>query len=125
MVLASLLVLAGCGGLSGDQVAVKHVIERLREDLARHQYAAACGLMDPALATTIARETVGPPNTCAIGLAAADRRAPSALSELPTSPIRIRANCGYVGSTCHGTDCAAIAPLTVCRGRGGWRVRAL
>jgi hypothetical protein len=125
MVLAGVFVLAGCGGLSGDQAAVKHVIERLRGDLARQQYAAACGQMDPTLATMIARETVGPPNTCAIGLAAAYRRAPSALSELPTNPIRMRANCGYVGPSCHGTGCAAIAPLTVCRGRAGWRVRAL
>jgi hypothetical protein len=126
MGLSGLLALGGCGsGSSGDQAAVKHVIESLRTDVVQHEFAAACALLDPGLAGMIGRETLGPPNTCATGLAAAYTRAPTALAELPTGPIRMRANCGYVGPVCHGTDCAAIAPVTVCRSRRGWRVRAL
>jgi hypothetical protein len=125
MVLSGVLAIGGCGGTSSDQAAVKQVVESLRADVARHDFAAACALMAPRLAAMIGRETLGPPNTCPSGLAAAYTRAPTALRDLPTGPIRMRANCGYVGPVCHGTGCAAITPLTVCRGRDGWRVRAL
>jgi hypothetical protein len=123
------LVLCGCGGSSGgassDQAAVQHVIETLRLDVAHQQYAAACALLDPRLAARIGSEALGPPHTCAIGLSAASTRAPSVFRELPTGPVQIRGRCGYVPRPCHGTGCAAIAPLTVCQGRSGWRVVAL
>jgi hypothetical protein len=112
-------------GASSDQASVQRVIEALRSDVAHQRYAAACALLDPRLAARIGSEALGPPHTCAIGLAAASTRAPSVFRELPTGPIRIRGRCGYVPRPCHGTGCAAIAPLTVCEGRSGWRVVGL
>ncbi len=121
--------LCGCGGSSGGAssgpAAVQRVIEALRSDVAHQHYAAACALLDPRLAAQIGSEVLGPPHTCAIGLAAASTRAPSVFEELPTGPIRMRGSCGYVPRPCHGTACAAIAPLTVCQGRSGWRVLEL
>jgi hypothetical protein len=128
------LVLCGCGassggasggGASSDRAVVQRVIESLRSDVAHQQYAAACALLEPRLAARIGAEALGPPHTCAIGLAAASRRAPSVFGELPTGPIQIRGHCGYVPRPCHGTGCAAIAPLTVCQVRSGWRVVVL
>jgi hypothetical protein len=133
------LMLSGCGASSGhqtavqrdqaavqrDQAAVQRVIGALRSDVTQHRYAAACALLDPKLSARIASETLGPPNSCATGLAAASTRAPGVFRDLPTGPIQIRGNCGYVPRPCHGTGCAAIAPLTVCGGQRGWRVVGL
>jgi hypothetical protein len=124
--LALAVALGGCGGgASSDQAAVQRVIETLRSDVTHQRYAAACALLDPRLVARIGSETVGPPRSCAIGLAAASTRAPSVFRDLPTGPIRIRGSCGYVAIPCHGTGCAAVAPISVCRGRSGWRVVSL
>jgi len=126
------LMLCGCGGSSGaqtvvqrDQAAVQRVIGALRSDVTQQQYVAACALLDPKLAARIATETLGPPNSCASGLAAASTRAPGVFRDLPTGPIQIRGSCGYVPRPCHGTSCTAIAPIMVCHGQGRWRVVGL
>jgi hypothetical protein len=124
MVLSGVLAVGGCGGLSSNQAAVRHVIEDLRAAATHHDFVAACALLDPRLAAAIAHQMLGPPRTCAASLAAVSTRAPGPLGDLPTGPIRMRGNCGYVAPTCHGTECAAIAPLTVCRERGRWLLRA-
>jgi hypothetical protein len=120
------LAVSGCGGgVSGDKAAVEHVIETVRADVVQQRYSAACALLDPKLAASISSETLNSPKTCAAGLAAAYTRAPDAIRSLPTGPITMRDGCGYVLSRCHGSACTAAPPISVCRGRGGWRVAAL